>query len=96
MSSESLPSKLGSTSTLVRGMELASLPLPELLQLKQEPEDDEEKELRREMQACGCLKPVYSNVHTHNITVQKHIKCIYMCTRVHLYMYRQCLNTHLT
>ena len=52
MSFESLPTRRGSTDTLARGLELASAPLPEMLHLKEEPQDEEEAELRREMQVC--------------------------------------------
>ena len=53
MSSESLPTHCGSTATLVRGLELASMPLPELLRLKEEPLDEEEQALRDEMKVHG-------------------------------------------
>ncbi|CAE7310973.1 Zan [Symbiodinium sp. KB8] len=57
MSFESLPTRRGSTDTLARGLELASAPLPEMLHLKEEPQDEEEAELRREMQATAAAVP---------------------------------------
>ena len=52
MSFESLPTRRGSTETLVRGIALATTPLVEMLRMKQEPVDDEEAALQEEMQVC--------------------------------------------
>ena len=47
MSTESLATGSGSSSTLLTGCDLVSQPLSEMIQLKQEPED---VEIRRQMQ----------------------------------------------
>ena len=52
MSFESLPTRRGSTETLARGLALASGPLVEMLQPKQEPMDEEEAALQEEMKVC--------------------------------------------
>ena len=46
---ERLQSQTGSTSTLLRGMAMCSMPLADLLQVKDEP-DDEEAAMQAEMQ----------------------------------------------
>ena len=51
MSQETLETGAGSSSTLARGMALADQPLQSLLNLKDEPVDEEEQALRAEMQA---------------------------------------------
>ena len=53
MSLQSLPTQCGSSETLGRGLQLASRPLAEMLQLKEEPADEEEVALRKEMQVLG-------------------------------------------
>ena len=50
MSTETLATGSGSSSTLLTGCDLVSQPLSEMIQLKQEPEDEEELEIRRQMQ----------------------------------------------
>ena len=54
MSAESLGTGSGSSSTLVRGCDLASMPINELVGVKNEPADSEEMEIRAHMQA-GCF-----------------------------------------
>ena len=56
MSAETLATGTGSSSTLLRGCEMASEPLQQLLALKEEPMDQEEIEIRREMQARGLSR----------------------------------------
>ena len=51
MSQETLETGAGSSSTLAHGMALADQPLQSLLNLKDEPVDEEEQALRAEMQA---------------------------------------------
>ena len=53
MSSLSLKTGTGSSSTLLYGMELTNRGLPSLLQLKEEPGDEEEKAMQSELQAGG-------------------------------------------
>ena len=55
MSAETLATGAGSSSTLQAGCDLVSQPLPEIIQLKQEPEDEEELDIRRQMQVSVGL-----------------------------------------
>ena len=59
------PHRLGtsadSSATLARGMDLANQPLAALLQLKEEPLDEEEKQMQDEVQAGqvnNCMFPI--------------------------------------
>ena len=60
MSTTSLATGSGSSGTLARGCELASTPLNNLLCIKNEPVDNEELEIRAQMQAGypGILMPL--------------------------------------
>ena len=55
MSSETVETSCGSSSTLLRGMQLTDGGLHALLNLKDAPVDDEEKALRQEMQDPPCV-----------------------------------------
>ena len=59
-----------SSSTLVHGMELATLDLNELLNVKMEPDDEEEREMQREMQAQtseNALAPYSRETPRHSL-----------------------------
>ena len=67
-----------SSSTLLRGMELADQPLGVILNLKEEPLDEEEQQMRQELQAgfakCGN-------------TLEKRISVSYIYSYIYIYMY---------
>ena len=50
MSSQSLQTGTGSSATLLCGLDMCKQPLPALLQLKEEPGDDEEMAMQAELQ----------------------------------------------
>ena len=51
-----LETQCRSSDTLARGMELASRPLADILNIKAEPEDEEEQQMQDEMQVGEVLK----------------------------------------
>ena len=64
MSCESLATGSGSSTTLARGYALANQPLQQLLQLKEEPLDDEEIAIRKEMQVRDVSKTAICEYNT--------------------------------
>ena len=62
MSSLSLQTGTGSSSTLLYGMEITNLPLPDLLALKEEPGDDEEAAMQAELKARRSHRK-FTNLH---------------------------------
>ena len=63
MSSASLQTGSGSSSTLLRGMELAAQPVGQVLAVKLESGlDEEEMEMRKQLQASGSKKTICKGV----------------------------------
>ena len=54
MSSQSLQTGTGSSATLLYGLDMCNQPLPALLQLKDEPGDDEELAMQAELKEHPC------------------------------------------